>query len=141
MVYFYIFNYFDHYIIHVPVHDWLIRRTSPQPCTPPPLSCTPSIPPAVSHLSPIFTCLADCNSCNADLPAIHLFPFQSTIHTNEGLKNLLSLSPAPYHHFLISCYTALMSLCFSFCLGCSDLLTPPLHIYLYPKIHFSVSIF
>lgn len=66
-------------------------------CAPFPSSSIPStLAVAVWLLSPLFTCLADCNSSNTDLPAIHLSPFQTTIHKNGGLINLFSLSPTPY---------------------------------------------
>lgn len=140
MVYFYISITLT-IISYLSMIDW-----SEEPvfklCTLPPSSCIPSIPAAaVWLLSPFFTCLADYNSSNVDLPAIHLSLFQSTIRTNGSLINLFSLSSVPYHHFLISCYTLLMSLCFSFCIGCPDLFTQPLHVFLYPKIQLFVSIF
>lgn len=110
-------------------------------CTLPPSSCIPSIPAAaVWFLSPFFTCLLIIIPLMLIfLPSIFLY--FNPPSTQINLINLFSLSSVPYHHFLISCYTLLMSLCFSFCLGCPDLVTQPLHIFLYPKIYFFVSIF
>lgn len=82
-------------------------------------------------LSPTCACLAECTSSYIDLPVISLSPFQSTIHATGGLG---TLSVSQY------CYFLDLTLHF-FCLGSPGFFTQHLHIYLHPKIYFSVHIF
>lgn len=127
-------NYSDHCIRHVPyingraeesVFNYALLFLRPLSLDFRLLTCHfPSLPGAAFWLYfSIFTCLADSNCSNINPPAIHLSLFQSIIQTNGGLINLVSwltwiLSPLPD----LTLYS-LMSLSFSFCLGCPDLST------------------